>query len=82
MAKLFSITTIHTSDGKVVPPKTIFDASPEDAKDFYKLKAARPVTQEEWDAFKGTSGPKVEADDGVKVVKRHQPKTAADDVVS
>lgn len=56
MAKLFSKMKIirHTKDGveEVIPKRTVFDATPAEAKQFDALKSARPATADEVKADK------------------------------
>ena len=47
MAKLYAFHQIVLPDETVVPPKTVFDATPTQAKQFDKLGAARPATEAE-----------------------------------
>lgn len=50
MAKLFSkMKIIRVRDGveEVIPKKTVFDATPTEAKQYDKLMSARPATAEE-----------------------------------
>ena len=47
MAKLYSLTKIVMPDGSIVPRRTVFDATPTQAKQFDKLGAARPATAQE-----------------------------------
>lgn len=52
MAKLYALTKIIMPDDTVIKPKTVFDATPIQAKQFDKLKAARPATGAEVEAAK------------------------------
>lgn len=52
MAKLYALTQIIMPDDTVVQRKTVFDATPLQAKQFDKLKAARPATAAEIDEAK------------------------------
>lgn len=53
MPKMFSRHTIQMPDGAEIPPRTVFDATPEQAKQFDHLNAARPATEAEIKAAKG-----------------------------
>lgn len=46
MAKLFSKTKIIRGE-EVIPKKTVFDATPSEAKQYDMLKAARPANADE-----------------------------------
>lgn len=50
MAKMFALTEILMPDGKTVPRRTVFNCTPAEAKQFDKLKAARPATPAETEA--------------------------------
>lgn len=52
MPKLYAINKIIMPDDTIVEPRRVFDATVEQAKQFDKLKAARPATKEEIDAEK------------------------------
>lgn len=52
MPKMFSRHTIQMPDGTVIQPRTVFDATPEQAKQFDHLNAARPATEAEIKAAK------------------------------
>lgn len=47
MAKLFALNRIILADDTVIPRHSVFDAKPEQAKQFDKLGAARPATEDE-----------------------------------
>lgn len=47
MAKLFALNQIIMADDTVVPRNSVFDTTPEQAKQFDKLGAARPATADE-----------------------------------
>ena len=47
MAKLYALHKILMPDGETIERKTVFDATPAQAKQFDKLKAARPATADE-----------------------------------
>ena len=47
MAKMYAHTEILMPDGSLVAPKSVFDATPAQAKQFDKLNAARPATEDE-----------------------------------
>ncbi|AUM72920.1 hypothetical protein [Paracoccus jeotgali] len=46
MAKLFSKTKIIRGE-EVIPARTVFEATPSEAKQFDALKSARPATADE-----------------------------------
>lgn len=52
MPKLFAKNRIIRPDGTVVEPRTVFDATPEQARQFDRLNAARPATEAEIKAAK------------------------------
>lgn len=52
MPKLYAINKIIMPDDTIVEPRRVFDATVEQAKQFDKLKAARPATKEKIDAEK------------------------------
>lgn len=47
MPKLYSLTQIILAEDKVIERNTVFDATVAQAKQFDKLKAARPATEQE-----------------------------------
>lgn len=47
MAKLYAKTRIVMPDGSEILPRTVFDATPEQARQFDHLNAARPATEAE-----------------------------------
>lgn len=52
MPKLFSLNKIVMPDNTVIPRRSVFDATVEQAKQFDKLGAARPATEDEIKAAK------------------------------
>ena len=52
MAKLYAKNRIILPDGTEVEPRTVFDATPEQARQFDHLNAARPATEAEIKAAK------------------------------
>lgn len=51
MAKLFANNPIILEGDVTIPARTVFDATPAQAKQFDKLGAARPATAEEVKAW-------------------------------
>lgn len=47
MAKLFSKTRILMPDGSEIEPRSVFDATPQQAKQFDHLNSARAATEAE-----------------------------------
>ena len=52
MPKLYSLNKIVMPDNTVIPRRSVFDATVEQAKQFDKLGAARPATEDEIKAAK------------------------------
>ncbi len=47
MPKLYAKNRIVMPDGSEIEPRTVFDATPEQARQFDHLNAARPATEAE-----------------------------------
>lgn len=52
MPKLYAKNRIIMPDGADIPPRRVFDATPEQARQFDHLNAARPATEAEITATK------------------------------